>query len=591
MGTNHKMQGYFNNKVLDVEEFRQICGMHPMTMITFMLQTAQFNRMYPSKVVLVSAETVRILKKELNPKQSRDSAFDFSKIPYMCGHNYNAMRSFSVDNHAAKQFFRETLTEYDGFVAAGSYALYSAKILGSYSDIDLFPCIGDPKKSYDNWLRKLQTKIEVFNNAAYFKRSRYVTTLVYHKRNGQQYGYNNSMLVHEMQFIHRNFTSPAAVIAGFDQAPCRVFFDGQESYFTIDAALCSVFGINPVDYRFESETMDQRIHKYQNYGYVPIFVGLRKDASFPIPAKVNSLHENIEFYYTEGSIKMSRYIYPNNPNALEHANIVYSDYDQREAEGTQESLYWENPCVVIGRVPAMNVVNAYQNKPEYIVKLISFRTMMLMLEEQNYDIEDKDIEYSGDFQADKTLAERIKDAVDFDDYRTLKKFDKKLKTSLFILDFMLGVFNRDVEERSSRRDYPKPRYHTDLIDVEKFDTHQKIVKSIIEIYLERAQEMIPQVLKELSQPVEFINVNPGRQYTASFNPINQTPEKFWGSNYVPYDYVFGTMEIKLLIFVRPKLPKDVLKIIHRHMYLMELDSVIRSGCPYEPEVDSESENS
>jgi len=98
-----------------------------------------------------------------------------------------------------------------------------------------------------------------------------------------------------VQIVHRVFKSKQAVVVGFDQIPCKVFYDGhpyldviyeqQETiveysgmtYFTLDAALAHYFGINPVDWRRESPSHMRRVEKYQGYGYCPIFPGLKFD--------------------------------------------------------------------------------------------------------------------------------------------------------------------------------------------------------------------------------------------------------------------------------------------------------------------------
>ena len=87
----------------------------------------------------------------------------------------------------------------------------------------------------------------------------------------------SSYTLRDYQFIHRAYSSPTSVVVGFDLLGCKAFYDGKMVYFTLDAALCLYFGINPVDWRRESASHTHRIRKYHEYGYNPIFPALSLD--------------------------------------------------------------------------------------------------------------------------------------------------------------------------------------------------------------------------------------------------------------------------------------------------------------------------
>ena len=78
--------------------------------------------------------------------------------------------------------------------------------------------------------------------------------------------------VSKIQIIHRAYKTPSEVVTGFDLMCCKAFFDGEDVYLTVDAAICIYFGINPVDWRRESPSHMQRILKYYSkYDLVSYF--------------------------------------------------------------------------------------------------------------------------------------------------------------------------------------------------------------------------------------------------------------------------------------------------------------------------------
>jgi hypothetical protein len=489
------------DNVMTAEEFSSLVKQDPKEILKYMMEIAQASREFPDHALIISFESI--------PKDAPSNIairefgrlFAAARRSGLC--RQGKLDEFSeVEERLENWFPNLEEMSFNGYVLAGSAVVLACQVFqngerSTPSDLDFYP-IYDPKdlrknnKSVQDLImipyNKFLEDIENIGASLVTKRNQNCTTVIY----------NDSM---PAQIIHRAHTSERSVVVGFDQMACKAFYDGKMIYFTIDAALCLYFGINPVDWRRESPSHFNRVEKYARYGFTPIFPHLSfslgkeladdKNKICIFPGGV-SLHGYT--YYDSSSNAYKAIELSLNVNHAEHE----SDYDGTSSKGIDLlGHYYHAVCMLITR--KFNLFPVFSEKPTETLTNAHFAPIRKVLEKT-----------AGGNKADFYFGDN---------------------NTKHISDELARLVIRTNDRGNGKRAYPLTEDQlTRLIELEK--EYQQIV-------VNREEELrmsIPKECYALFKSIDFIVSNPGSQFTASFKPIfREKPEDYWGPSCVPFE--------------------------------------------------------
>lgn len=461
-----------------------------------MLNYSQFSRLNPDKVALVEYTSI--------PKQCPIRTFvkDFGWL-------------FAGDGFCRKRYIPDTKEtficmkdnypilkhlKFDNYVLAGSCPLLHCTQYLDLRDItekvnvpgDLdFYLVADTEEEGFKVYSKLLEEISI-----YLKETNCLTT---RNKNCTTITWNDE-IPQTLQIIHRIFKTKQATVVGFDQTPCKVFYtkinETPNIYYTLDAALALYFGINPIDWRRESQNHAMRYIKYWNYEFAPIFPGL------PIPEK-DKLND-YEGYKLPGitlrvaetrelnRIRDKNYIGEKTFHQLdiENHNEQESDYGDRK-EANINSIYYHILCMLVKeKLEAVSLI--IENVPSFIPH-------------QWNELKIKDL--------------------------LLRLYDKE-KLKFYFGEYDGWHLNCYYEEKQR---ITQSRILTDA-QLEELQSLNYKIKTLIEKRTEILEERYNLVLQDLAQ-VKFNISNPGTQYTASFRPVfRKGPKAYWGEKCISFEY-------------------------------------------------------
>lgn len=362
------------------------------------------------------------------------------------------------------------------------------------------------------------------------------------------------------QMIHRAYRSPEEVIVGFDQPCCKAFFDGNETYLTLDCALCIHYGINPIDWRAESPTHIKRTLKYLDRSFrwvAPKFPDLKPKVDFRFAAGLISQLMN-------GNIKLYEQTYHNfvveNHGEFpipSHQSAYQSDYEPKFIDNHIMEGYdlpvEEKPEGYKTPLSLVNLRAAATDNPTYFVAYTNTFS---------------------DFIANRFRIANFENIIDRQEYREYFMHRKR----------MMEIF-AEISKIQDRIQMPKqpgcfkhagmdaPRPHRFQIDqANRYIELCQEAKQLSSEYLSKVNANQAIMLKR-REIVNFRFDNPGAQITASFHPIKRKSHAdYWGVNAMPITYrrVAWDQIRSLLILMKrkeiPQVPKDVLRIIRRLLF-------------------------
>jgi hypothetical protein len=570
--------------IMPKEAFESLTKKDPKFILQYMMEFAEASRQNPDLTLVVPFSSI-----PKNPIKITDAVVkDFGWL--FAGQGQCRARALSTDEEMLKKMNTYTTginLSYDGYVIAGSSVITAClgkkPVYGDYvpHDIDLFPFY-DPMEIayvpiqdqvmtiYKRFLREINEACMTIKNrnddktTMLTRRTEFCTTI-----------WSIHFNVDEIQIIHRAFSSPVATVVGFDQMACKAFFDGEMAYFTIDAALCLYFGINPIDWRRESPSHLRRAKKYVNYGFLPIFPGL----PFSVGEQIMQQYDNMN---TRKSYKLpGSYLIPNPRN--------YNRIDT-ESEQICLKLVSENDI----RKDDPNIIN----KEDHEVMLDRPLNRQHNLtgggeNESDYDMEGSYVHEHLAY-AYRGLAELIKGKTNF-----IPVFSK---IPIDILDNCTIIPIRHILEKVYPGDFSQFYFGDRRI----YDTYLALVhmrlkahgrthvsfkllkgqnkeraielennlEELIDKRVEELEDKANQHLTTMKGQVRFITTNPGAQFTSSFHPIiRRNAREYWGSLYQKYDCSdYNKIKLTILLIKRfrssvwDKMDKDVIKIIFKHLY-------------------------
>jgi hypothetical protein len=470
---------------------------------------------------------------------------------------------------------------FEGYVCAGSFPALacspSSNLLDAIPhDADFYPYYDSNNliknnvhdsimPSYMKFLSDLESFMDKNEEKAMIRRNESCTTIC-------KYWYGH---VHELQMIHR--------------MACKVFFDGEMIYFTIDAALCLYFGINPVDWRRESPTHLLRTAKYGKYNYAPIYPGL----PFSLANELIDKHQKAKKIIHISSEK----VYESDDDD-DISGEIKDDTDDLE-----ESIpYYDLPGNV-SLVPSVSTL--FKNNTEIPFDDRWFKLKLFWTEKSKKEQEKHISDYDGEGNITEMLTHWyyavsmivLKKPIIFsvfsarptdiilkpilpDIRRIIEKVAGGPKDVFYFNNIQTSEISRQLKNLSvsywSRNDEISCKIK--CLSGEQLQKYLSLQQEYLKLIEDRITELEGTILpeqKKLLNTIDFKISNPGAQFTSSFRPVRrEKPEDYWGPAYVPFDYTrFQRMKFTLLLIRRfgdhpiKRLDIFVIKLLFRHLYL------------------------
>lgn len=485
---------------------------------------------------------------------------------------------------------------FDGYVIAGGAALNTVVGFRGFPkpDADFYPLYANTALtdqasrhnlimvSYNRWLQDCEQLCE--KNGAKVRivsRGEHATTIkVQHtklKDDQNAFSIGDDNRISSYQMIHRAYKSPEEVVVGFDQPCCKAFFDGTETYLTLDCALCVRYNINPVDWRCESPTHIKRALKYNERCFrwvVPLF---------PLTPELPD-NSGTRFRFAGGIITMTkekvklleqryREININNPDEFpipKHQSEYQSDYEPQFIDQIIRDGYElpteESPDVRRQSSGFDNLRAAATDHPTYFVAYSS------------------------------TIADFLKNKFVVDDYRLMierqeyREYFLHRKRMMEIADEVNKIQARMTQKYTGGRgrknkcmDGPRPhRFQT-----EQMGRYLELCNEAKMLAADYTNKVVANsaAMLERRKIVNFLFDNPGTQITASFNPVKRTSHAdYWGKNAAAIVYpriawdqltaLCALMNRRVIVFV----PRDVMKMIREELFRAYVSGFFELEC-------------
>ncbi len=373
--------------------------------------------------------------------------------------------------------------------------------------------------------------------------------------------YSKLSAISNYQIIHRAHSSASSVIVGFDQLACKAFYDGDMVYFTVDAALCLYFGINPVDWRRESPSHMHRVRKYQRYGYTPLFVGLSLKLADELDERTGYYVPNCQLLRVDGE---------------DYRNVTgkvrpykYSEIEMRFSgqELQHQIAARENPhlhldeewvfmdkqndyrCLNIEDVPAVPFAKDHarsdyasdrqrlpQHDHNFLRKIIIKKLNMLYV----YS-DDAPLEVIGNFK-ESTVRQALEAII-----------------AVEPLKFFVGT-DQLYDIQAEIRTYVIRKHGVPAL--------QRQIKEIVDARVKELETVSEPHMAKLRAGVEFIVSKPGAQFTGSFKPITRNCARdYWGSYCVVME-PSRLWRVKLTLLCIRKYHDPILRQLDKHVMAM-----------------------
>ncbi len=557
MSTNYSIAEKFKYNLVDTATFEALVNeKNGEQLITYMLELSESNRHNPRNALVIRHDQIpenAVMELGLSIRVRHKFEHPWAHL--------SETKSISYQNqHGGNTCDRlKSIRFIDALPFEGKYVLAGGSVIGAHTgildsnnnedalDFDFYPIYNVEYKmlahaetvgSYREFLQDMEEiNVPAINTVKSVIRGEHCTTI---HSFGPSYGI-------KAQMVHRGHPSPVSVVASFDHMCCRGFYDGESVYFTLEAALCMYFRINPIDWRRESPTHLQRGLKYHHRGFRMIFPGL----PFARLQEANMTHSLNQSYC--GGDRPYEYALIDRACAL----VCHDNND----ESTWTLEFWKDPDAdeevsdyVEAEDPAPESFNygglsaaITQNRP--IPYLITDSCAAMLEGGQELDIRpilERVSRNGGLYYGD--LADEMTDIQKNMTYMLLKSGGTRRESRMVIL--------------------PADKLQ-ELVEM------QHRANEILDILTDRYDHLLG-TQRKLLQGVVFEIDNPGKQFTGSFSPIVRNhPVKYFGPLYDD-EYIYHNLyEIKKLFLLQVRfgndpiwyaLNKDILKMLFSYFY-------------------------
>lgn len=462
-----------------------------------------------------------------------------------------------------EKIYKPLAITYNGYVLAGGAALRTVYGYDDWngSDADYYPYTDD---GYATWLRDIAPICSRVERAEY-----HTTVYPVIDKNIDILARESEVKSH--QIIHRQYKQPWEVVCGFDHSCCKAWYDGKDTWLTLDCALCLTYGINPVDWRAESPTHIIRALKYEERGFrmvAPEFPVGRFRFGVGVIQNTGGTWKIWENIGT--SIRVDdKPVSISNPEEFPHLPIIdskyASDYEPKQLRMIdKDNLY---PC--LQTIADKNI--------RWDVTDMNLRALARGFE-QYYIAYAKTCED----MAAGLFTLLPEDAIDAQPYRRWYMHRERAM-----------AIEAEYTKISNRRKTTHAKKDRTLNKTTGFQLHRcddvtalaelcKEMKALYDDY-RRVVTSREVVFAERRRNVAMITHNPGMQNNASFNPIRrESYEAYWGKSAHVNTWArisMGIIYIQLLVKRGeiPWVPKDILKLIRNICIRDWLENLIAVG--------------
>lgn len=493
----------------------------------------------------------------------------------------------------------ELLTKFDGHIVAAGGAVCKSIIRNQHNnsydkhhpnDIDIFfynLTIEEANKLRTEIIRFLIAKWNT--DKIIVTRNEFVTTIYVTVTN--QYGDDD---IYMYQLIHRIYPDISAIIGGFDLSICMVAYDGKEIYATPLGAWSIKNQSLLIDTTRRSTSFEHRICKYFNYGINIIFPGLLQttiDDHIITPCKQSQNYREV-YQRLEELALVYNYRILSIDMINNHKNELLFN-DQQQKENILPFLHINDGCNHLRRDEVdfgydsyesvkINISSYKQNEARYINKISDYfhNVDMEYIPQQNAtrlrlgnlaavvsvlngDVEDEinnpNIQFNEEvLEQYRNTAEKAR--VHFgNDFIYEECNEEKFRyLDNCRLAKCFGYLSNEVKEIRETERYEE--YVDKMID---------IMKSNFEICFNNLKG------------IKWITKNPGRQWTASINPIFADPREWYGKHYLP---VVTGIPIEIETCLRLARLRSVFNVLPKDLFDLLLNYIAKSyaddACQY-----------
>jgi hypothetical protein len=409
----------------------------------------------------------------------------------------------------------------------------------------------------------------------YIQRNEYVTTL-----NVEELCVNhndNHPVVHMYQFVHRIYPNISSIIGGFDLSSCMVAYDGREVYATPLGAWSIQNKSIIVDTGRRSTSFEHRLTKYLKYGFGLIIPGIthqtiktelideyKKQSFAGFKEKLEEFANNYGYHFkdnvdSDGLLAQlfkddSNYDDDNNdelaiykmqqtknilPFLILNNNISTNNIYCKQGKGNSYE-YWNYNNY--GEIPAkcddetyyLNKISDYGNDEQFLLSI------------SDYSHNHMYYKHIPNANATRLRLDNLTGVVSMVYIDNHENIEEKLlndvsNPNLGINEFTVQYYANQVERvienfRSAMMHYvhnPQPsliktfgEYTRNIIIDKENPTEFR------DIMITKIHDNAEFCMKNLTG-IKWITENPGRQWTASINPIFKDPRDWYGNHYNP----------------------------------------------------------
>ena len=432
------------------------------------------------------------------------------------------MSTISFEINKYFPFINNLLFKFDGhLVACGGGVVRS--IFGYASDgvdVDLFFYNLNNYEADNMRINAIEFLINSWKeedcNANYYvKRNEYTTTL---------YVVTEDEDIYEYQFIHRIYPDISSIIGGFDLSICMVAYDGKEIYATPLGAWSIQNNYIIIDTKRRSTSFEYRLQKYKGRTGL-IFPGISHKLINDFNSKSNMKQNMMD--KIEAIAKDYGFEYDENWDDFEYigdANPEYTSYGLQKKENILP-YFKLNQCNIC--TPSYNRKNI-ENR---LIDKISDYSSLSSHPKYFQDINAQQLRSDNLHSVCSILKLDVKKDV------KIQLVDDINNPNVALDDLTITKFCKRVEKirflTYSDRDFYRllkcfGKLTPKVMETLNTDEYYKFRDIVVEKMMTNAE-----ICKEKLTGIKWITQNPGRQWTASINPIIADPREWYGKHYIP----------------------------------------------------------
>jgi len=388
----------------------------------------------------------------------------------------------------------------------------------------------------NSWLEN--TKDDPNELKYYINRNEYVTTLYVTVSNG--YDDIKTHDIFKYQFIHRIYPDMSSIIGGFDLSICMVAYDGNKIYATPLGAWSIKNSSIIIDTKRRSTSFEYRLQKYERCGFRLLFPGLPISIMTQIVDKekrnyddmMNNIYEIINNHgysinrqginidnliaRSEGRLQLSEGILP-------YFKLCHYYQHSNNNLSLKLSTKSYNRDKIEERF--VEKISDYDSPYTHPMCLSKINSQQLRLDKLNLVCSIIEISNNNKSNLHNLLMDDVNNPnIMFDDniIKCYKDRTERIRELTVLVDYQ--NINNNFHQLSKCFGKLTP----EVVKIQHTDEYYKYCNIIID-----KMKINAEICKENLIGIKWISQSPGRQWTASINPIIADPRQWYGKHYDP----------------------------------------------------------